>query len=107
MTRRPPDSTRTCTRFPSSPLFRAGRKFGAAVVLTFQALGQMRHRYGSQIAESMLGCCNTKLFLQTIDSDTRQWASDAIGSQEIGRAHVCTPVTNAHLVCRLLLENNK
>src|SRR3546814_4858908 len=28
-----------------------------------------------------------------------------IGAQEqIGRAHVCTPVTNAHLVCRLLLE---
>src|SRR3546814_10435053 len=24
-------------------------------------------------------------------------------SPEIGRAHVCTPVTNAHLVCRLLL----
>src|SRR3546814_9919787 len=23
---------------------------------------------------------------------------------EIGSAHVCTPVTNAHLVCRLLLE---
>src|SRR3546814_3826668 len=26
-------------------------------------------------------------------------------SLKIGRAHVCTPVTNAHLVCRLLLEN--
>src|SRR3546814_3834524 len=26
---------------------------------------------------------------------------------QIGRAHVCTPVTNAHLVCRLLLENTK
>src|SRR3546814_10243207 len=26
---------------------------------------------------------------------------------EIGRAHVCTPVTNAHLVCRLLLETKK
>src|SRR3546814_2785904 len=25
---------------------------------------------------------------------------------EIGRAHVCTPVTNAHLVCRLLLYKN-
>src|SRR3546814_7567619 len=24
---------------------------------------------------------------------------------QIGRAHVCTPVTNAHLVCRLLLAN--
>src|SRR3546814_3203779 len=28
----------------------------------------------------------------------------AAAAQEIGRAHVCTPVTNAHLVCRLLLE---
>src|SRR3546814_4302951 len=27
------------------------------------------------------------------------------GCLEIGRAHVCTPVTNAHLVCRLRLEN--
>src|SRR3546814_1405788 len=26
------------------------------------------------------------------------------GSYEIGRAHVWTPVTNAHLVCRLLLK---
>src|SRR3546814_3147402 len=26
---------------------------------------------------------------------------------EIGRAHVGTPVTNAHLVCRLLLEKKK
>src|SRR3546814_2198912 len=26
---------------------------------------------------------------------------------EIGRAHVRTPVTNAHNVCRLLLEKNK
>ena len=60
-----------------------GRKFGAAVVLTFQALGQMRHRYGPPIAESMLGCCNTKLFLQTIDSETRQWASQTIGDCEV------------------------
>src|SRR3546814_1974628 len=27
-----------------------------------------------------------------------------LGARQIGRAHVCTPVTNAHLVCRLLLE---
>src|SRR3546814_4487064 len=26
---------------------------------------------------------------------------------QIGRAHVLTPVTNAHLVCRLLLEKKK
>src|SRR3546814_8438163 len=29
------------------------------------------------------------------------------GGPQIGRAHVCTPVTNAHLVCRLLLEKKK
>src|SRR3546814_10904292 len=28
----------------------------------------------------------------------------AVAAEEIGRAHVLTPVTNAHLVCRLLLE---
>src|SRR3546814_6323804 len=29
---------------------------------------------------------------------------DSSGIVEIGRAHVCTPVTNAHHVCRLLLD---
>src|SRR3546814_8126240 len=31
-----------------------------------------------------------------------EWSDDP--NVQIGRAHVCTPVTNAHLVCRLLLE---
>src|SRR3546814_7541783 len=31
----------------------------------------------------------------------------ALDAYKIGRAHVCTPVTNAHLVCRLLLEQKK
>src|SRR3546814_9437555 len=30
--------------------------------------------------------------------------NNAAVTDQIGRAHVCTPVTNAHLVCRLLLE---
>ncbi len=60
-----------------------GRKFGAAITLTFQALGQMRNRYGDNIAEAMLACCNTKLFLQTVDQETRKWASQTIGECEI------------------------
>lgn len=60
-----------------------GRKFGAAIVLTFQALGQMRNRYGANIAEAMLACCNTKLFLQTVDQETRKWASETIGQCEM------------------------
>src|SRR3546814_9890844 len=46
--------------------------------------------------------------------DTIQWiergpdhARYAEGIEEIGRAHVRTPVTNAHIVCRLLLEKQK
>src|SRR3546814_9813883 len=31
----------------------------------------------------------------------------ALRNHEIGRAHVWTPVTNAQLVCRLLLEKKK
>src|SRR3546814_1632327 len=36
----------------------------------------------------------------------RQETAEEPGA-EIGRAHVFTPVTNAHLVCRLLLEQKK
>src|SRR3546814_10787162 len=32
---------------------------------------------------------------------------DIVAPIELGRAHVCTPVTNAHLVCRLLLAKKK
>src|SRR3546814_9096828 len=36
------------------------------------------------------------------------WFSGVLAEgYEIGRAHVCTPVTNAHLVCRLLLAKKK
>src|SRR3546814_6315705 len=42
------------------------------------------------------------------ESDVRRLIEQVVNRfgriDEIGRAHVCTPVTNAHLVCRLLLE---
>jgi type IV secretory pathway TraG/TraD family ATPase VirD4 len=59
-----------------------GRKFGASVVITFQAIGQMQRAYGKETAEAMLGCCNTKLYLQTIDAATRLWCSETIGQVE-------------------------
>jgi hypothetical protein len=60
-----------------------GRKFGAGVVLTFQSIGQMHSRYGRDSAEAILGCCNTKLYLQLVDRDTREWASKTIGDVEV------------------------
>ena len=65
-----------------SRLLPQGRKFGASVVLTFQAIGQMRDRYGQDGAEALLANANTKLFLQLADSATRQWASQAAGTVE-------------------------
>src|SRR3546814_7574667 len=38
--------------------------------------------------------------------DVAMQRMDGLLAGQIGRAHVCTPVTNAHLVCRLLLEKN-
>src|SRR3546814_6329576 len=50
--------------------------------------------------------CRVVLPTQLVAQELRDH-HDTIGrtsTTEIGRAHVCTPVTNAHLVCRLLLE---
>lgn len=60
-----------------------GRKFGASVILTFQAIGRMWERYGREGGEALLGCCNTKLFLQLVDQASREWASETIGSVEV------------------------
>src|SRR3546814_3007888 len=52
-------------------------------------------------------------FMQDPDVPAALTSADICGAKfkmmetsffQIGRAHVCTPVTNAHLVCRLLLD---
>ncbi|MCF3948803.1 type IV secretion system DNA-binding domain-containing protein [Acidiphilium iwatense] len=60
-----------------------GRKFGACAILSFQTIGQMRGHYGPDGAEALLGCCNTKLFLQMSDHASREWASATIGGVEV------------------------
>src|SRR3546814_2451726 len=44
---------------------------------------------------------------QTSSNAIAFFHSRMLSSRKIGRAHVSNPVTNAHLVCRLLLEQNK
>src|SRR3546814_7398417 len=62
----------------------------------------------AELGGTLLGAVRV---LTTIEKSTVPWVSiimrRAFGMAEIGRAHVCTPVTNAHLVCRLLLEKKK
>src|SRR3546814_1262321 len=46
-------------------------------------------------------------YLRGLDAYSGYCMAAASFLAQIGRAHVCTPVTNAHLVCRLLLEKKK
>src|SRR3546814_7265170 len=48
-------------------------------------------------------CAPSTRPMPTTDSALNAWLHATVRIQ-IGRAHVCTPVTNAHHVCRLLLE---
>src|SRR3546814_1274213 len=43
---------------------------------------------------------------ENIEPLVYQNEAEFLRNPQIGRAHVCTPVTNAHIVCRLLLEKN-
>src|SRR3546814_1858556 len=91
MLRRPPRSTRTDTLFPYTTLFRS----------VLAAL----HRDHPRVSEAalkyfILGAFATGLFLYGF---SLMYGFTGATNFEIGRAHVCTTVTNAHLVCRLLL----
>src|SRR3546814_9090734 len=114
MIRRPPISTRTDTLFPYTPLFRSHRGQ--------REDGQRRaHRRapgvsarGTRADHGGKGAGQTGWGDWDVHRGEVSWLGLAFGcgswsGPEIGRAHVCTPVTNAHLVCRLLLEkkNNK
>src|SRR3546814_3377126 len=97
MIRRPPRSTRTDTLFPYTTLFRSPPAQRQPFI---EALSAMTDPADSQVriviavrADFYAACAQ------------EPWLAERFtDNQEIGRAHVRTPVTNAHLVCRLLLE---
>src|SRR3546814_5043283 len=111
MMRRPPRSTRTDNLFPYTTrcrsrlgskvtilarrtlFFREDPAIGEAITAAFRAeeIEVLEHTQASQVAHE-----GGEFVLTTGHGDIRS---------EIGRAHVCTPVTNAHIVCRLLLAN--
>src|SRR3546814_6292558 len=95
MIRRPPRSTRTDTLFPYTTLFRSAGARGRGWCR--RAFRRHQHdprrlRRDHAAEPRALG-----------DRGAVRHAGIAV-PREIGRAHVRTPVTNAHLVCRLLLE---
>src|SRR3546814_5020504 len=96
MIRRPPGSTRTDTLFPYTTLFRSA----AGGVHTAK-----RKQRGQAIRIEHAG--DQKAQQRTLPRQPAQGAPKIAEAGQIGRAHVRTPVTNVHLVCRLLLEKKK
>src|SRR3546814_6001737 len=75
-----------------------------------RVIGERRSYRAVWVSDIHLGTrgCNAAMlidFFDHVDCETLYLVGDIIdGWRQIGRAHVCTPVTNANLVCRLLLE---
>src|SRR3546814_7431760 len=80
-------------------------------VSTRKALGAlalvMRAEKASATSRAENAPSRTPSRMAAIPRSVRSVIAVLLQKQEIGRAHVCTPVTNAHLVCRLLLEKKK
>ncbi len=66
-----------------SRLLTQGRSKGAAVVLGFQDIAGLREVYGPDLADELVGQCNTKVLLRLNSPATAEWASKIIGSQEV------------------------
>src|SRR3546814_4782341 len=103
MLRRPPGFTRTDTLLPSTTRVRAYDTIGDAISVDGPlsgTAGTTTYRYDRD---------RRRVGVISPDPDgagslKRRAARTSYADDEIGRAHVLTPVTNAHLVCRLLLE---
>src|SRR3546814_2636485 len=129
MRRRPPSTTRTDTLFPYTPPFRSACPRPCQLGDRGGRSGADRYRRPAGGGAQFRGTRRGGLFL--LRNHPHPWRDDRPASAagehvpqrfgaakeaerrtqgsrgQIGRAHVCTPVTNAHLVCRLLLENKK
>src|SRR3546814_5681974 len=101
---RPPRSTRTDTLFPYTTLFRSIHRCRHHLMGGMAPEGL--HRAQIEALDIEQGAKQTGFeHVDQVAGDTAR--SKTAPDLEIGRAHVLTPVTNAHLVCRLLLEKKK
>src|SRR3546814_5640829 len=103
---RPPTSTRTDPHLPCTTVFRSERSEEVVV-------GQEEALDGA-VQDHHL---DLRVFLQGLNDGfqlgdrpgaeyVQGWVVAGDAPVKLGRAHVGTPVTNAHIVCRILLEQN-
>src|SRR3546814_4430518 len=107
MKRRPPVTTRTDTLCPYPTLFRSTGAQMAAMIVDSGARHLFLDAPAAANIEGQAVTAGDRIAMDGSDAGAPldDWMAPA--GTEIGRAHVSTPVTNAHLVCRLLLEKQK
>ncbi len=66
-----------------SALMTKGRSKGAAVLLGFQDINGLRDVYGREVADELVGQCNTKALLRLNCPATARWASQVVGASEV------------------------
>src|SRR3546814_3834504 len=111
MIRRPPRSTRTDTLFPYTTLFRSSLREALEADTIILAIPFREHREVAKILPNWDGKTiidATNVFgVPSEELDGLPSSAFVAKAFKIGRAHVLTPVTNAHPVCRLLLLKKK
>src|SRR3546814_2860778 len=120
MIRRPPRSTRTDTLFPYTTLFRSGIIPRGSTAPAAEAMAEEVHsadavdvtRIVLPVVRVVGKVVADEVVIGTVVGPVMTFThpqphTRLVTRVEIGRAHVSTPVTNAHLVCRLLLEKKK
>src|SRR3546814_6832079 len=78
-----------------------GGAINGANAVTIEVTATGGKTYLAQVIELVKKAQATRSRTQDLANRAAAWLTYIA---QIGRAHVCTPVTNAHLVCRLLLE---
>src|SRR3546814_1900924 len=118
MIRRPPRSTRTDTLFPYTTLLVKRKRLAkdAPIPCVVRAadndiLAEEDSLAENSFREQLHPLDEFRAMLAMVEKDTgiEEIAAHfhTTPAAEIGRAHVCTPVTNAQIVCRLQLETKK
>src|SRR3546814_8549582 len=109
MIRRPPRSTRTDTLFPYTTLFRSFAQRWRADLANID-LSSITKAWKSILKSDdrpKTHAAARDLARRAVDAGGQNYRILRMAHNQIGRAHVLTPVTNAQLVCHLLLEKQK
>ena len=62
---------------------RLGRSYGASLCIAFQAITDLYHIYGENLANSLIGQCDKAAYLRSLDRKTADWASNQIGNMRL------------------------